>query len=456
MDFNEYILKEKDNMILSLDRLFSINSVYAEPKENAPFGVGAKKALEEVKSIAIEMGLKAVIMYDRVAIIDLYDNNDFPKVGILAHADVVPAGNGWEYEPFKATVDGENIFGRGVIDNKGPIISVLYAMKYIKENLKLKGNFRLIVGSDEECGSSDLEYYKKYEKLPEYIFTPDANYPLINVEKGRATGKFSKQIIGDREKSIIKAYGGSVINAVPDRAYAEFKGFTIDELAKISEKCQNNAKYEFGIDNDIVLLTVYGKSAHASLPEEGENAITALCEFLGLVDERFKCISKACPHGDIYGKALGIDAFDDISGKLTYAFDLVKYENNVFEGEFDIRFPICVTGNSLEDKLHNSFSFYGLNLSEFDSTEPHHTDANSAFVKCLLETYEKVTGEKGEALAVGGGTYAHEIDGAVAFGPEIPGIDNKIHGANEFIGIEHFMMNTRMMYEAIVALDEKL
>lgn len=455
MDFTEYLKSERNNMISNLDRIVSINSVGDIEAENAPFGVGPKNVLCEIKKIAEEMGLYAEIKYDRVAIIDLYDKG-FPVVGILAHADVVPAGNGWDYEPFKVTIEGDNIYGRGVIDNKGPIISVLYAMKYIKENLKLNNNFRLIVGSDEERGSADLEYYKKKEKLPKYVFTPDANYPLINIEKGRATGTFTKKFVNKGKKQVVKAYGGTVINAVPDRAFAEIKGLNVCELENIAKKINYNVEYKFEEKNDAILVTTFGNSAHASLPEGGENAITALCEFLSYIDDNFKGVMRGCPHGDVYGKALGIDAFDDISGKLTFSFDLMKYENDVFEGSFDIRFPVCVSGDDIEDKLHNSFSFYGFGVENFESVEPHHTDKNSLLVKSLLETYEKVTGEKAEAMAVGGGTYAHNIEGAVAFGPEIPGIDNKIHGANEFIGIEHFMLNTQMMYEAILDLDKNI
>lgn len=455
MDFNKFLDNELDNMIATLDRLVSIPSVGTAPVGDSPFGTEALNALEEVVKIAKEFGLQAYIYDNRVAIIDLYPGPT-PVIGILAHADVVPAGNGWAYDPFKVTQVGDTLYGRGVIDNKGPIVSALYAMKYMLNNeLPLSQNVRLIVGSDEELGSSDLSYYIARQQLPQYVFTPDANYPVINTEKGRATGVFTKVTTyhDNAAQKVISAKGGTVINAVPDRAYATVQGYNFEELDSALDQISSTAEFELiAQDDDIIDIVVYGRSAHASLPETGENAVTALCEFLSILDPQWKSIIEACPHGDIFGEALGIDVEDELSGKLTYAFDLLEYDGQTIKGTFDIRFPICLNKEQLQEMLKNGFSKYNLDLIKYSACNPHHTDENSVLVKTLLEVYEKVTGEKGHALAVGGGTYAHGIPGAVAFGPEIEGIDNKIHGADEFISLDHFKLNTKMMYNAIVML----
>ena len=456
MNFNTFINNEIDNMIKALDRLVSIPSVGKEQDGDAPFGKEALLALNEVKKIATEMGLCAYIFDNRVAVIDLYPS-PFPKVGILTHADVVPAGNGWTYEPFKVTKEADKLYGRGVIDNKGPIVSTLYAMKFAKEHLNLKNNFRLIVGSDEERGSSDLAHYIDKQKLPEYVFTPDANYPVINTEKGRATGNFTKSIKQSAKKKILNAKGGTVINAVPDRAYATFQGYEKQELDSAVKECSASAKYEFkDINENITELTVYGKSAHASLPENGENALTALCELLSKLDSQWENIYKACPHNDVYAKALKADCEDEISGKLTFSFDLLDFEGEKFKGTFDIRFPICLTVQELNQKLTDGLNEFGLNLEDYSAVPPHHTDSDSLLVKALLSAYETVTGKPGKPLAVGGGTYAHGIPGAVAFGPEFCEIDNKIHGADEFISLEQFKLNTAMIYNAMLKLNEQI
>lgn len=456
MNFNTFINNEINNMLNTLDRLVSIPSVGGAQDGDAPFGKEALSALNEVTNIALEMGLIAYIFDNRIAVIDLY-STPFPKVGILTHVDVVPAGNGWTYEPFRVTKEADKLYGRGVIDNKGPIVSTLYAMKYAKENLNLKNNFRLIVGSDEECGSSDLSYYMDRQKLPEYVFTPDANYPVINTEKGRATGNFTKTIKQSAEKKILNAKGGTVINAVPDRAYATFQGYEKQELDSAAKECSASVKYEFKeINENITELTVYGKSAHASLPENGENALTALCELLSKLDTQWEVIYNACPHKDVYAKALETDCEDEISGKLTFSFDLLDFDGEKFKGTFDIRFPVCLTVQELKTKLISGFKNFGLKLEDYSAVPPHHTDSDSILVKALLCAYETVTGKTGKPLAVGGGTYAHGIPGAVAFGPEFSEIDNKIHGADEFISLEHFKINTNMIYNAMLKLDEQI
>ncbi len=456
MNFDTFINNEMHNMIDTLDRLVSIPSVGGIHDSEAPFGKEALSALKEVEKIATEMGLCAYIFHNRVAVIDLY-SSPFPKVGILTHADVVPAGNGWTYDPFKVTKDADKLYGRGVIDNKGPIISTLFAMKYAKENLNLKNNFRLIVGSDEERGSSDLSYYIEKQKLPEYVFTPDANYPVINTEKGRATGNFIKNIKQSRDKKILNANGGTVINAVPDRAYATLQGYKIQELDSAAKKCSASVKYEFKETNDnIAEITVYGKGAHASLPENGENAITALCELFSKLDSQWDEINNACPHNDVYAKALKTDCEDEISGKLTFSFDLFNFDGDNFKGTFDIRFPVCITVHELKRKLTDGFKSFGFEMQDFSAVPPHHTDSDSLLVKALLSAYETVTGKPGKPLAVGGGTYAHGIPGAVAFGPEFSEIDNKIHGSDEFISLEHFKLNTAMIYNAMLKLDEQI
>ena len=260
-----------------------------------------------------------------------------------------------------------------------------------------------------------------------------------------------------QRKYIINASGGTVINAVPDRAYADVCGYSITELEAFAAKCKADVKFTFeSKNNNIITICAIGKSAHASLPATGENSVTALCELLSKIDKQWESVCNVCPHGDIYGQALNINTEDEISGKLTYAFDLLSFDGEKFKGTFDIRYPVCLTKDILKEKLEKGFAEYGFELIDYSASNPHHTDADSILVKTLLDVYESVTGTRAEAMAVGGGTYAHGIPGAVAFGPELQGIDNRIHGAEEFITVEHFKLNTKMMYKAVTELDKRL
>ncbi|MFR1519390.1 MAG: Sapep family Mn(2+)-dependent dipeptidase, partial [Clostridia bacterium] len=286
MEIKKYIDLEFEKMLDSLDRLIRIPSIGGGAEGDAPFGKAALKALEEVLNIAASMGFSVRNFENRVGIIDLFAGTE-PAIGILCHADVVPAGGNWIHDPYRATLDGENIYGRGAIDDKGPLISVLYAMKYLKEHCpRTKHNVRLIVGTDEERGSQDLAYYREREKLPPIVFTPDANYPVINTEKGRAVVSFGKQIVSSfSNKKILSASGGAAVNAVPERASAVVSGFTMEDFRRAEADSPSGIRYDFTMREDgISEISACGKSAHASLPETGANAVTGLISFLSHLD----------------------------------------------------------------------------------------------------------------------------------------------------------------------------
>lgn len=462
MDITSCIENGFDAMLEALDRLIRIPSVGGEAEEGAPFGKAPLEALNETIRLASEMGFYARNCYDRAATIDLYESGE-PAIGILCHADVVPAGNGWTYEPFKATLDSGKIFGRGSIDDKGPLVAALFAMKYLKENVSPAHNIRLIVGTDEERGSGDLKYYREREKLPAVVFTPDASYPVINTEKGRATASFCKTFSSPH---VVSANGGGAVNAVPDRAHAVIKDISVSELEAAAEKCSkiSGVKYDLTDNNDgTVSVLARGVGAHASLPEGGVNAVTGIILLLSEIDSEWKSVTKLCPHGETDGKSLGIACSDDVSGALSFSFDVFDYSEENFSGVFDIRFPVCMSGDKLEDMLTGAYEAEGFSVKDYGASEPHHTSADSVLVSTLVDVYKEAASEAGidigddvKPLSTGGGTYVHGIPGGVAFGPELPGVDNHMHGADEFISVDNFKLCTKLIYMALERLDKAL
>ncbi len=173
----------KDEMINTLIRLMKIESVLSEPEPNRPYGKGLFDALMFMMSTAEDMDLDCVNLFGHLGYIDYGEGDDI--VAVLTHIDVVPAGEGWTYPPFDGTIADGKIYGRGSIDNKGPAIASLFALKALNDNgVLLKKKVRLIFGCDEESTWSDMEYYKAHNTLPSVAFSPDANYPVINAEKG--------------------------------------------------------------------------------------------------------------------------------------------------------------------------------------------------------------------------------------------------------------------------------
>lgn len=424
---NAIIEKNKPRMLETLSSLIAVKSI-AENKPDGiyPYGKPCAKALELMLGAAENMGFETKNYEYHVGTADWNSSLGKPQLGILCHLDVVPASpENWSTDPFKMDIRDGCIYGRGAIDNKGPAVAVLYAMNAIKEaDIVLKKNVRFLFGCDEENGSSDIEYYLTKDKMPPMVFTPDGSYPVIHIEKGMLRFRFTKKYDG----CISSMEAGTVPNAVPAYAEAVLK----------------NGSLEF----------YTGLAAHASTPELGDNAITGLLTF---ISERNKCedaiaLSTLFPHGYTGGEGLGIAANDKESGRLTCVLSMMSVENDIMTCTADVRYPVCTTKEELLEKIGQKLSEYGFEMEILIASDPHKTPADSPFVQTLLSVYEEETGKKGNCIAIGGGTYVHDIEGGVAFGAEMPDYQYNMHGHDEHYPIDHLMAATRMIAAAIIKI----
>lgn len=420
MTIRQYLESHREEMIDLLSELVAVRSVKDKPDNENPFGENCAKALEIMLRKCKESGFTVENVENYVGSAD-YDSTE-PALAILTHLDVVPEGTGWNSNPYILERSEGRLIGRGTCDDKGPAVSSLFALKAVKELAKpLKHNVRLIFGTDEENGSSDLAYYRTKRKLPPMVFTPDGEYPVINAEKGMIRVYFSAPF----EEMSINA--GKVINAVPESC-----------TVKVHDK---TFVYE-------------GKSAHASTPEKGENAITKfLEEYSKKFEKPLLCgLSELFPHGETDGKSCGLGFKDDLSGKMTCVLSLLNTENGRLKGGIDIRFPLDRNLKEISTIICSSLENKGFIIDSCDGTEPHITDENSEFVQSLLRVYERITGDKGRCIAIGGGTYVHDINGGVAFGAEFPNEDGNMHSADEFVTEENLIRNAEIMAEAIIEI----
>ncbi len=464
LKISKYIDNHAGDMISDLSALVAIPSVKGEPKEGMPYGEENARALAKMLELAKKYGFEVKNHENYVGTID-FDSTKPSELGVLCHLDVVPEGTGWTNRPYTMTLSGGKLYGRGVADDKGPAIAVLYALRALREcGYRLSKNVRFIVGCDEESGSSDLVYYRKKEALPPHVFTPDGSYPVINLERGRVAGKVGRYFenVGG-EKTIESAYGGTVINAVPDRAYATVTGFSVAELESAKRAAPSGIVIEYAPKGEGKFeITAKGKAAHASQPENGKNAITALFRFLGVLSTSdvtgafFSSLSDLYVYGETNGKTVGIQAEDEKSGALTFVLSKFCFVDGEFSGEFDIRFPICESGASVREKMEKTLAAQGpgLEIEEWKAVEPHYTDENSDFVQSLLAVYEEMTRRRGYCISIGGGTYVHDIEGGVAFGAEFLGDDSRMHGADEFMTRENLLLNAKIFAEAILRICE--
>ncbi len=442
-----YITSKRDEMVADLAELIRIPSVMSEPSEGCPFGENNVKALRKAEEICRKYGFFTQNCDNYAVSADLLNNGE-KHLGILCHLDVVPEGNGWTKPPFELTAEDGKLFGRGAIDDKGPAIAALYAMRCIKElGFAIDKNVRLILGSNEENGSADMEYYQKKESFPPLLFTPDGSFPLINIEKGMMRIKLSHKC-----EKIISISGGAMVNAVPETARAQVK-IPAETLRKAAEKLALEVKFDINEENGLTNISAHGKSAHASTPELGTNALTALLRILAECDaEESKVFSALFPFGETDGASCGIKCSDEVSGAVTTVLSMAEISGGRLVCTQDIRFPVCESCKGILEKLENAAKAVGVSAEPIMQSEPHHVSAESGFVKTLLGVYEDVTGEKGEPIAIGGGTYVHETENGVAFGAEFPGDENNMHGADEFIKEESLLLNAEIYANAIIAL----
>ena len=448
-------------LVESISRLVRIRSVREEPQPGMPFGPGPAAALAEALKLAGELGF-AVKNYDNyVGAVDLNDKDT--ALHILCHLDVVGEGTGWTvtepYEPKE--VDGM-LYGRGTDDDKGPAVAALLAMQAVRDlGVPLKHNARLLLGTDEESGSSDIEYYYGKEPYAPCTFSPDGEFPVINIEKGSYKPVFTKTWEAETATPRVKElHGGFRINVVPPEASCVIAGLSADAARPYCDQAaaQTGAEYVLTEEGDDLRILCKGKGAHASTPAEGNNAITALLHLLRALPlakvgstAALHSLNALFPHGDWEGKALGVAQADELSGPLTLAFSLLEVTPAGLSGQFDSRVPVCANEENCKGAAEASFAKFGF-AAEGEMGAPHHTPADTPLVQTLLKCYEQYTGRKGECLAIGGGTYVHDIPGGVAFGCAMPGFNGNMHGADEHTSIADQLTAAKIFAQAIIDL----
>lgn len=440
---NSVIDKNFDEMISALREIIAIPSVSGKAAPGMPYGEECCRVLKTFLDMADDEGFCTNNFENYAGTVEY---NEKPvKLGVLCHLDVVPVTEkDWTYKPFGGEIDNGRIYGRGSVDDKGPAMAVLYAMKALKEaGIDLTHNVRFIVGCDEENGSTDMEYYMSREKMPPYVFTPDGDYPVINIEKGMLRLRIRK----DASFTHIRAvHGGTVPNAVPSDAWADIEGITDFPEAENISVCT---------ENGISRVAFKGTAAHASTPANGVNAVTGLVSYLCRLsldeEERkvFENIKKSFVHGDFSGSGCGISMSDEKSGELTQVLSIADYDGKTLEFRIDVRYPLCGNRDELISDIAAAVSPAGFEMITDIASLPHCVDENSEFIKTLLGVYEKETGLEGYCKAIGGGTYVHDIEGGVAFGAEFPGEENNMHGNDESISLDSLRLNAKIIANAI-------
>ncbi|WP_144510886.1 dipeptidase PepV [Bacillus sp. FJAT-22090] len=451
--------EKKEELIAELQKLIQIPSVLQKElaTEEMPFGPKPLEALQHMLSKGEEAGFITKNVDNMAGHIEMGDGEEI--LGILCHVDVVPEGSGWTYPPFEGVVADDRVYGRGAIDDKGPTIAAWIAMKLVKDSgIALSKKVRMIIGTDEESGFRCVDRYFQKEKMPTIGFAPDADFPIINAEKGIASLIFTQT--GSSETETIQFFqAGKRTNMVPDEAFA----FVFGGLLSIKEKFEAFAS-EHGITGEVVpqgpmvKVLVNGKSAHAMEPDEGMNAAILLAKFLQTIN--------LTPHSKAFvdflvtgfgkesrGHALGLNFTDEVSGDTTLNPGVIHYAPE--QGsctQVSMRYSVTYP---FEEKLaacREVLQEMGITLDLGSNSAPHFVDKNDELIQTLQKVYERNTGEEAKLLSIGGGTYARVLDKGVAFGMLFPGRKDVAHQLDEYVDIEDLIKATAIYADAIVEL----
>lgn len=457
-----YFESHKDEIVDNIKRLIAVKSVREAELPGMPFGKGPADALKQALQMAEGLGFQCRNFENYVGTVDMNDQET--ALGILAHLDVVPEGANWTTDPYEGIVKEGKLYGRGSSDDKGPAVAALYAMACVKKmGIGLKSNVRLILGTDEETDTKDIEYYFSKESSPPCVFSPDGKFPVVNTEKGRLATSFEAVFTESVQlPRIVSAKGGYRSNVVPPDAEAVIEGIDRHSVENYCMAMAQKTGVPFEISEECderIKVFVHGAGAHASTPEKGKNAITALISLLAIMPfadceglNAIKAVNRIFPHGEYYGEAAGLKMSDEISGELTLSFNLFEYTPTRIYGFFDSRIPLCATEENTMDVLCHKFKESGLTLKRAGFSRAHHTPEDSPFVKTLLSAYEQYTGQEGYCMLTGGQTYVHDIEGGVCFGATMPGVDTGIHGADEFAVIDDLITSAKIYAQVIFDL----
>lgn len=449
---DEWFEVHRQNIIDDIKRLVKIPSVSKPSSADAfdregPFGTECKKAMDEMLAIGREHGFYTENREYYVGTIGLENKNYEDTIGFWNHLDVVPVGEGWTRPPFEPYINDGFLIGRGVQDNKGPAIGMIYLMQCIRElGIKLNHELCLFVGCDEERGMEDIEYYTSKYNTPALSLIADSGFPVCYGEKGIIEGQFlSKNKLVEPVQSI---RGGSASNMIPDRAYARltYSNELLEKLGKLIKERNNKNndayktdgdKININTDNQIyaqsdniiikvqdksyIEVTACGTSRHSAFPDGSVNAIHELAAFLlnaeELGDENIRILKNMSDiSSEYYGVTEGIDFTDDVSGHTTCAATVLSVEDGRMCVNLNIRYAITQDFGQLEKNLEKYASGHGLTWRLERDSKPNYFPKEHPAVDYLTKLYNEWQGLDTEAFVMGGGTYARKLPRAFAYG----------------------------------------
>ncbi|WP_256760594.1 Sapep family Mn(2+)-dependent dipeptidase [Cohnella sp. WQ 127256] len=410
-----WIEEHRAEMVEDIVRLVRIKSVSDKTTDVKPYGQGCKDALDTMLEMAQGYGFQVHNFEDYFGRIGL-GNGDGPTISLWGHLDVVPEGEDWDYPPYEGVVKEGLIIGRGSQDNKGQVVATLFVMRCIRDlGIPLDHNLELYVGTDEEQGMTDLDYYLSRYPEPDFNIIPDSNFPVCYGEKGGVT--LTVRADAPLSDDIVAFSGGTASNVVPGKSFATIR--QSERVRKAMPYLKTILQVEE--EDEVVHLTASGKAGHTAFPENSVNAIYVLTRALtesGALNEPdsrlFSLLNRV--NEDCFGIGLGIAREDNHSGPLTCVGSIAGIRDGRLEVTLNVRYPITLLAQPIVEDIERTARSYGFTIESVKDNPAHYFPENHPVVERLMNVYNDVMGESKEAYVLPGGTYCRKFKNAISFG----------------------------------------
>lgn len=461
---DEWVENNREAIIRDAQRIVQSPSVIGRTEEGKPFGRQIYDTLELMLSMCSDMGFRVKNCDGYCGWAEIGEGDEM--IGILCHLDVVPVGEGWTVDPFDAVIIDGKMYGRGSIDDKGPTIAALYAVKaYSELNPDLNKRIRLIFGCNEENDWICMDHYKKFEELPACGFAPDATFPVIYAERGISFPILDAEFEACGNTKVVRLEGGSSANMVAGSCRAVIAVPGAEALAErfraLSEEDLGGASLECEAADGELRLKTGGRIAHGSTPWEGVNAISAMMRVIGMIDgldagqKRFVDYYNDCIGFETDGTGLcGCVVEDDASGRLVNNAGTCFMDERGGKICLNERYPVTFDGKVLQDLITRQAEKYGLSAGLRLDSPPSYVPKDDKLITTLMKVYRHYVDDPSEPVLMGGGTYARSMENCVAFGPLLPGRQELAHCPDEFIYVDDLILVSKIYAAAISHLCE--
>lgn len=458
------IIAYKPEMLQKLAELVAIPSLptYTTP-DGIPMGPEVIRALHYALELSEQLGFRVHNEDDKYGWAEVGESG--PLVCIFTHLDIVPVGDNWTKEPFVVSEEDGWLYGRGILDNKGPAIASLYALKVCcDQNIDWPCRIRVWFGTNEENGMNDVQMYIHKYGAPDYSFVPDSQFPLSYSELGTSHFVIRKNYLPQNVQAPVQLVSFRVkphANVVPPLVHVTLRAQSqpmAEEICRKLAAFAEQKQYAMSAECDGCEVTVESRghvADHWNEPWTAVNALAQLVVFLDTLDlgeEPGKLIHFVASKigTDTDGKKLGIDATTE-TASLAVAMESAALDEFGLSFDFFVIAPAEIRCEVMLDTILRQLRSDGMDLVVRSLGPGFLRDKDMPLLRLLYESYSDVTGNT-DPIKVCGGTYAKFVPNAIPFGAIFSAQKDICHTPNERIEVEDLLSWTKIYSNALLRI----